>query len=73
MLKTCEGNRNDFLKSAVLDSLGLAYRDHGDLNKAKDFFQQAYDMIMACEGHDNSKVMYKRNLDEIEKMLGENQ
>ena len=44
MLKTCEGNT--FLKSLVLDRLGLIYRDQDDLNKAKDFHKQAYDMIM---------------------------
>jgi tetratricopeptide (TPR) repeat protein len=55
----------------TLNSIGLAYSDQGDLNKAKDFHKQAYDMIMACEGYVDDKAMYKRNLDKIEKMLCE--
>ena len=51
----------------TLNSIGLAYSDQGDLNKAKDFHKQAYDMIMACEGHDDMKSGIKRHLDETEK------
>merc|ERR1712008_515362 len=59
--------------ATTLNELGLNYRDQGYLNKAKDFHKQAYDMIMACEGRDDLKSMFKRNLDKIEKMLSRNQ
>ena len=71
MLKTCEGN--EVFKSEVLNNLGITCHDQGDLNKAKDFHKQAHDMIMACEGHANLKAKFKRNLDNIEKMLRKNQ
>merc|ERR1712129_135153 len=58
--------------ASTLSTLGINYCDQGDLNKGKDFIKQAYDMIMACEGNDNMKSGIKRNLDEIEKMLSEN-
>ena len=34
------------LKAMVLNNLGLTNHDQGNLNKAKDFHKQAYDMIM---------------------------
>ena len=51
----------------TLNSLGNNYLHQGDLNKAKDYYKQAYDMIMACEGHDDMKSGIKRHLDETEK------
>ena len=57
--------------ATTLNRIGANYSKQGDLNKAKDFHKQAYDMIMACEGRANLKAIFKRNLDEIEKMLRE--
>ena len=55
--------------SFTLNSIGLNYRHQGDLEKAKDYFIQAYDMILTCEGNDKWKEIIKRNLDEVEEKL----
>ena len=57
--------------AVTLNRIGANYSKQGDLNKAKDYYKQAYDMIMACEGHDDSKVMYNEDLDKIEEILRE--
>jgi len=71
MDKIVHRGKNHPSTATTLNILGFNYRDQGDLNKAKDYHKQAYDMIMACEGHAKLKTRYKRNLGKIEKMLRE--
>ena len=61
--------KNNPATASTLNSLGVNYRDQGNLDKANYYIKQAYDMIMECEGYDDRKSRYKRNLDEIEEKI----
>ena len=67
MRKNCSRDREKLLKFKAEGREFL--NQQGDLEKAKDYIKQAYDMILTCEGNDEWKSNIKRNLDEVEKKL----
>ena len=65
--KHCSSDREKLLKFKAEGREFL--NQQGDLEKAKDYIKQSYDMILTCESNDEWKSNIKRNLDKVEKKL----